>query len=59
MNDSQKFSKRASGQGEKTEAAATQTEPIGCPGIGHTPANTLHSRIKAISPNLLKVLKKQ
>ena len=59
MNDSRRFSKRADEQGQKIEAARKSTQPIGCPGIDHAPGNTLHSRIKAISPNLLKVLKKQ
>jgi hypothetical protein len=59
MNDSRKFSKKASGQGEKIEAGVKPTEPIGCPGIHPAPGNTLHSRIRAISPNLLKMLKKQ
>jgi hypothetical protein len=59
MNDSRKFSKKGSGQGEKIEAAVTPTEPIGCPGTHHAPGSTLHSRIRAISPNLLKILKKQ
>jgi len=59
MNDSRRFSKRADEQGQKIEAGGKSTQPIGCPGIGHGAGNTLHSRIKAISPNLLKFLKKQ
>jgi len=59
MNDSRRFSKRADEQGQKIEAAGKQTEPRGCLGIDHTAGNTLHSRIRAISPNLLKVLRKK
>lgn len=59
MNDSQTFSRRASGQGDKIETEGKRTEPTGCPGIDHGPGSTLHSRIRAISPNLLKVLRKK
>jgi hypothetical protein len=59
MDDSRRFSKRADEQRQKVEAAGKSSQPIGCPGIDDAPGNTLHSRIKAISPNLLKVLKKQ
>jgi|GEM_PF-1434463 len=59
MNNLRKVSKEASRQGEKIEAAGKPEESIGCPGIHNGPANTLHSRIKRISPHLLKILKKQ
>ena len=59
MNNSRKTSKKTSKQGEKIEAAGKPAESIGCPGIHHAPGSTLHSRIRAISPHLLKILKKQ
>jgi len=59
MNNSRKFLKKASKQGEKIEAAGKPEESTGCSGIHHAPGSTLHSRIRAISPHLLKILKKQ
>jgi hypothetical protein len=59
MNDSRKVSKKVSKQGKKIEAAGKPEESTGCPGIHHAPGNTLHSRIRAISPHLLRILKKQ
>ena len=59
MNNSLKVSKKVSKQGKKIEAAGKPEEPTGCSGIHHAPGNTLHSRIRAISPNLLRILKKQ
>jgi hypothetical protein len=59
MNNWRKVSKEASKQGEKIEAVGKQEESIGCSGIHNGAGSTLHSRIKGISPQLLKILKKQ
>ena len=59
MNNSRKVSKKVSRQGEKIEAAGKPEESTGCPGIHSGTGNTLHSRIRAISPHLLRILKKQ
>ncbi|MGB7063060.1 MAG: hypothetical protein WBF13_12000 [Candidatus Zixiibacteriota bacterium] len=59
MNNSRKVSKKVSSQGKKIEAAGKPAESTGCPGIHHAPGSTLHSRIRAISPHLLRILRKQ
>jgi hypothetical protein len=59
MNNWRKVSKEASGQGEKIETAGKPEKSIGCPEIHNGAGSTLHSRIKGISPHLLKILKKQ
>jgi hypothetical protein len=59
MNNSRKVLKSVSKQGKKIEAAGKLAESTGCSGIHRAPGSTLHSRIRAISPHLLRILKKQ
>lgn len=59
MNNWRKASKETAEKVEKIKTVGKQEESIGCPGIHNGGGSTLHSRIKGISPQLLKILKKQ
>lgn len=59
MNNSRKVLRRTGKSGEGVKAQAKPAGDVSCSGIDAGAGSTLHSRIKGISPQLLKILKKQ
>ncbi len=59
MNNPGKDSKKKLRQVEKIKTAGKSEESIDCLGIHKNAGSTLHSRIREISPHLLRILKRK